>query len=360
MPIDKRVGLWLQRRNLRSDDRAARYARARAWERISFTISQYWWAMVLLVVLFVGAATPLALTFEGAYRGAVYGAAAVSALWFDALMTILWSGAASQIMGVSGETATAHILRELEAKGWRLVNGVKLEGWGDIDHVVIGPGGVLVIETKWSAYAWPLKGGGPTFMESELKNAALQAQRNTSAVKRWFSSVAPTIPITGVVVLWTGGKKHGSGFELSERRGKDPVVLVYGSSFRSWLAGELWRYDVDAATVDRAWSHLVELVQRTDESDEYSGDNSPPTLRGLFVDWAIKPLVGFAIAAYAFSLTRFLHGWWLPLISAAIGIGLGWWALRVRALRRLALGWTATLGALFIVLLAAWVAHLIR
>ncbi len=356
----ERLQAYRTRRHLRSDDRSARFARAQAWERITYCIRQYWWAMGLMVVLFVGAVTPLALRLEGAYRGAVYGAAAVSALWFDALITILWSGAASQIMGVSGETATADILRGLESKGWRIANGVKLDGWREIDHLAVGPGGVLVVETKWSAYPWPLKGGGPTFMESDVKNAAIQVQKNTVAVKEWLSAVAPMIPTTGIVVFWTGGRKHGSGSTMSKQWGREPAVLVFGPSFQELLAGNLWRYDVDDSTVDRVWSRLVELIQRTDETDEYSGENSPPTLRGLFIDWAIKPFVGFAAAAYAFSLMRFLHGWWLPLVATAVGIGLGWGALRVRSLRRVAIGWTATLGAFFIVLLVIVAVDLIR
>ena len=288
---------------------------------------------------------PAGLEPGGVWRGAVYGVAVASALWFDALIIILWSEPAPQIMGVSGETATADILRELEAKGWRIANGVKLDGWHEIDHLAVGPGGILVVETKWSAYPWPLKGSGPTFMEADIKNAAIEVQKNTAAVTAWLSEVAPMILTTGIVVFWTGGKDQGSGFVMSRRWGKkEPAVLVFGPSFREWLSGELWRFDVDDTTVQRVWSRLVELIQRTDEEDKYSGENAPPTIRGLYVDWAVKPIVGFAAAAYLFSLTRLLHGWWLPIVATAAGIGLGLWAFRERSLRRVAIGWTATLG----------------
>jgi len=65
---------------------------------------------------------------------------------------LLRSGAASLAMGEAGETRTAEELRRLHRRGWRVINRVVL-GWGDIDHVALGPGRV-VIETKWAADSW--------------------------------------------------------------------------------------------------------------------------------------------------------------------------------------------------------------
>ena len=50
-----------------------------------------------------------------------------------------------------GEQWTARELRSLRKRDWHLANGLLLRRVADIDHVVIGPGGVLVIETKYSS-----------------------------------------------------------------------------------------------------------------------------------------------------------------------------------------------------------------
>ncbi len=53
-------------------------------------------------------------------------------------------------MAELAEQWTAQELRPLREHGWKLVNHVGL-GPGDQDHVVVGPGAVVLIETKWAA-----------------------------------------------------------------------------------------------------------------------------------------------------------------------------------------------------------------
>src|ERR1700742_1116956 len=49
--------------------------------------------------------------------------------------------------GGQGEGLIAWLLEDLYDE-WHIFNGVQLYGKGDIDHVIVGPGGVFVIETK--------------------------------------------------------------------------------------------------------------------------------------------------------------------------------------------------------------------
>jgi nuclease-like protein len=51
------------------------------------------------------------------------------------------------LRGAKGEQAVGAICAELESDGWYALHGVSF-GRGDIDHVLIGPGGVFTIETK--------------------------------------------------------------------------------------------------------------------------------------------------------------------------------------------------------------------
>ncbi len=51
-------------------------------------------------------------------------------------------------LGERGERAVGEALEELENEGYRAVHSILLEGC-DIDHVLVGPAGVFVIETKF-------------------------------------------------------------------------------------------------------------------------------------------------------------------------------------------------------------------
>ncbi len=50
-------------------------------------------------------------------------------------------------LGVMGEQATAAavLTRRRRRSGWRLVNGLYFCGHGDVDHVLVGPGGIFVL-----------------------------------------------------------------------------------------------------------------------------------------------------------------------------------------------------------------------
>jgi Nuclease-related domain len=49
--------------------------------------------------------------------------------------------------GAEGEQATARALRRLVGGGWTLVHDVDT-GHGNLDHILVGPPGVFLLETK--------------------------------------------------------------------------------------------------------------------------------------------------------------------------------------------------------------------
>ena len=86
-------------------------------------------------------------------RGLIVGlgvAGTAGALW---LWIVEATGTAPTMMGDLGEQWTAQELRRLRRSGWQVVNHVTLTA-PDIDHVLVGPGGMFAIETKWSATPW--------------------------------------------------------------------------------------------------------------------------------------------------------------------------------------------------------------
>lgn len=59
--------------------------------------------------------------------------------------------------GIEGEMATAQLLSPLLAKGWKLFHDIPGRR-GNVDHVLVGPGGVFAIETKFRSKPQSIKG----------------------------------------------------------------------------------------------------------------------------------------------------------------------------------------------------------
>lgn len=71
------------------------------------------------------------------------------------LLTELWrSGEATQkwFVGARAEREVGGKLAVFKDRGWLLLHGYKRDNWGDIDHVLCGPGGAYAIETKSYGY----------------------------------------------------------------------------------------------------------------------------------------------------------------------------------------------------------------
>jgi len=51
------------------------------------------------------------------------------------------------LRGAEGEKAVGKVCTELEADGWHAIHDVSL-GHGNVDHILVGPGGIFTIETK--------------------------------------------------------------------------------------------------------------------------------------------------------------------------------------------------------------------
>jgi len=293
---------------------------------------------MLFPFVFVLAFLPIALLADGVVRGAVLGGTAVSGLWFDVVIALVWTGAASQFMGASGEVSTSEVLRELDREGWRLVNNVKLKNWRDIDHVMVGPGGVVVVESKWSANPWPVNGPGDSFMEIQKKKAASQVQTSAKDVVAWLREFGIGVPAMSLAVFWTGARRSGSGWEPLRNT---TTVLVHGPSLRLWLQTELPSNGMNAELVDRVYSMLGQKVDEQDQAAIDAGQRVPPTLRGLAIQWGLKPMAGIILATYAIWLTRFAHDWRIAFATSVAATGLGLWACRFKPIRGVAVGWIA-------------------
>ena len=139
--------------------------------------------------------------------------------------------------GAEGERKTEKVLRGLERIGWKVEHDIQRDGRANLDHVVTGPAGAFLLETKNLA-------GTITFEDAYLvarqfddpdevyryktltprlrgQAAELSARlRDETGRGRW---------VTAVVVVW--------GHFPSEPVTHDSVTYVHGDRLKDWLLG---------------------------------------------------------------------------------------------------------------------------
>jgi hypothetical protein len=128
------------------------------------------WPAVLGIPLISVCLAPLVLLVPHWARQFALGVILSSGVWASVLFVTVMSGTVPQYAGGLAEQFTATELRALRRRQWHLANGVMLKK-GDIDHVVVGPGGVLVVESKYSSSGWV----GGRFSDDQVKRAVRQA-----------------------------------------------------------------------------------------------------------------------------------------------------------------------------------------
>jgi len=202
---------------------------------------------------------------------------------------------------------------------------------------MVGPGGVLVVESKWSAESWPINGYGTRSMDSRKQNAASQVQRGAKEIADWLSEAGIDVTVRSMAVFWTGARRSGSGWEPWR---KTSTVLVHGPSLRDWLRTELPSQGMGAEMIERVYSMLGEKVDEQDQLMAESGEMAAPTIRKLTIEWAVKPMAGLVLGAYAIWLMHFAHDWRIAFAASAAATGMGLLACRITSVRGIAAGWT--------------------
>jgi len=142
-----------------------------------------------------------------------------------------WSRGRSQEQNGSDATAGIVATGRRRRSGWRLVNGILLDGHGVIDHVLVGPGGVFAITSTWASTKYSTEAGsvqGLTCREliSEAKEAAQQ-------VECWLRHGRPDVDVEvrPVLVIWGPGRiKFREGWERV-----DGVLVCDGPTDQKWL-----------------------------------------------------------------------------------------------------------------------------
>ena len=277
-------------------------------------------------------------------RGVIVGvvlATVPSVIWS---WTIQITGTAPIMMGDQAEQWSAQELRKLRRQGWRVVNHFLLRH-DDIDHVLIGPGGVWAVETKWS------KSWDTGFARDREHEAVTQARSSARSMTLWDPIRRRGLQVRPVVVLWGGGPH---AWAESERvRVIDGVPVVAGLALDEWtdaLPADVLDHD----GVDEVWSVVEAQASRRDHRDRQA--HPLPTSFGRY----LARVGEAALGAYAALLTisQVLHHThailWLvglSLVSLIIA-GAVLRSTRLRLLHPATWGWA---GAMFLALGSALV-----
>lgn len=282
---------------------------------------RYNWPLYLFTVCF-----PILMAFfmmpfaRGEEKGFLLGALGVTGISTAGVMALLMSGAASILMGLHAEEWTARRFRPLRRRGWRLINGLQLRPKIDIDHVVIGPTGLIVIETKWSSESWPTSKSGTGFMESALRRAVEQVSGNCHDIENNFKRVIGDAPVRRACVLWTSNA--GSGSENIWNY--DGVTIVPGSCLGLWIAS-LDEIAVENDHVLEIWKEIADHATSRDKYDAGKGLSHRPSLQRLALTTIVSPMVGAFVALYAsLGIARLGNDWpiTLSLVAAFLALGI--------------------------------------
>lgn len=305
------------------------------------------WKFLLLLALLPDVLLPGVWLVRPAYRGFLIGLIVPAGPWIAAGVIVIFSGASSIWMGRVGELWTARELKRARRQGWRFVNDLYLTS--QIDHIALGPAGLLIIETKWAAEPWPLDDQTDWRREKAIHTVAEQARHARSIVVNHHSD-APVIP---VVVRWRPPTDDDPGTWYRD----GDTFLVDGASFDAWLSG-LPHGNFEALKAQTAWDHLISHIEPRDRHVEKTQGPGPRTIGQLW--WRIaEPILVALVALYSSGVVVKVLSPAQAIVAIAAIAALGFLSAISQRLRRIGLIWggsilTAYTLAFIVILVRHW------
>lgn len=111
------------------------------------------------------------------------------------------------VKSAKGEERIARILRRMERKGqWRVLHSIPIAGGGDIDHLLIGTDGVIVINTRYYPMAKMAVTPNGVFVDGARTRAHEQARRQAEKVSEALTKAAHLqVKAIPCIALYNGG-----------------------------------------------------------------------------------------------------------------------------------------------------------
>jgi hypothetical protein len=126
------------------------------------------------------------------------------------------------------ESNTSSEVRKLHRKGWRVIDNLPFDKF-DVDHIAIGPGGIVVLETKWTS-------DGLTDAKGRLNHygekAVRQVADNVPRINALLGQNKCDARVAGTCVVSWGTRSHGT--PLTTPNG---VTVIDGDQLGTLLCG---------------------------------------------------------------------------------------------------------------------------
>ena len=107
--------------------------------------------------------------------------------------------------GLAGEQRTAGAIAVLQADKCHILHSVPLSPQKDVDHLVIAPAGVFVLNTKNVTYPVRVTERNRVFVHDRPQSWVESVERDAIEVRsRLHDLVGLDLPVFGVVIVWTG------------------------------------------------------------------------------------------------------------------------------------------------------------
>jgi len=137
--------------------------------------------------------------------------------------------------GAEGERRTEKVLKPLEREGWTVEHDIDRPGRANIDHVVIGPPGVFLLETKCPSGFVSIEDGVMTTRqfddpEEVFRNARLAGRVRGQAKElsqRLYAETGRRTWVAAAVVIWG---EFDQGLVSGEN-----ITYLHGDGLVAWL-----------------------------------------------------------------------------------------------------------------------------
>ena len=136
--------------------------------------------------------------------------------------------------GGEGERRTGKALARLERDGWKSFHHRQAK-YGDLDHVVVGPGGVYLLDSKNLNGTLTVEPEGLTASYGDSPRDSYSLSRLGRSMKREASNLKSRIAETTGVVLWVQSVVVVWGEFWEREVEQDDVVYVRGDYLADWL-----------------------------------------------------------------------------------------------------------------------------
>ncbi len=332
----------LAARRLAGDARAGSWTRGQLRHEQWNFVRRAWAQLAGLLSVAVAGTVGISFLVPVAYwRGFVVGAGAAGTLAALAVLVLQVTGSAHRAMGATAEQWTAGELRRLTRHGWTLINHFLLDNRGDIDHLLIGPTGVYVVETKWST-DWRLDRP-----DERLVGHVQKLQSRRGVVQNWVGR--SKVPVQPVLFLWGPLRERQQRPDQPMRL--DGVTVIHGqAAARAWLS-EVASAD-PAVTTDVRLDVEAKALRQLRSREDYEArkaPTAPPSLLSIY--WTATGCLVAGCASLIVGLEAGAHliaGWSIPILAVMAAIGLP--ARRSKRLRLAADIWI-TCSAVLLVLM---------